>query len=125
MKIIDLLNKIANGEEVPNEFIYNGCLYENYQNGCYRHYDTENKLINNFVRQLCDDFCNLNDEVEILEEENKIPEKLETYKEKNEIFLESFCYKNLPIHKDSLSFNERVIVDKLNELIDYLKSKGE
>ena len=67
----------------------------------------------------------LDEEVEILEE-NKIPEKLETYKDRNnEIFLDDLCYKCMPIHKDSLSFNERVIVDKLNEVIDYLKSKGE
>lgn len=67
----------------------------------------------------------LDKEVEIIVEENKIPEKLETYKENNEIFLENFCYKYMPIHKDSLSFNEQVIVDKLNEVLDYLKSKGD
>lgn len=62
----------------------------------------------------------------LVEEENKIPEKLETFKDKNnEIFLDDLCYKYMPIHKDSLSFNEQVIVDKLNEVLDYLKSKGE
>jgi hypothetical protein len=61
-----------------------------------------------------------------IEEEKKIPEKLETYKDRNnDIFLDDLCYKYMPIHKDSLSFNEQVIVDKLNEVLDYLKSKGE
>ena len=60
------------------------------------------------------------------DEEKKIPEKLETYKDgNNDIFLDDLCYKYMPIHKDSLSFNEQVIVDKLNEVLDYLKSKGE
>ena len=54
----------------------------------------------------------------------ELPEKLETYKENNEMFLENFCYKNLPIHKDSLSLNEQVLVNKLNEIIDYLKNKA-
>lgn len=164
MKIIDLLNKIANGEEVPNEFIYNGCLYENYQNGCYRHYDTENKLINNFVRQLCDDFCNLNDEVEIkaekkedkpitkesiealgyacgeikklfesgwnksienkpLEEENKIPEKLKI--EQDGQTYNNFYIVNQNGTKCYLTKHSKMIVETLNQVIDYLKSKGE
>ena len=73
MKVINLLNKIAKGEEVPNRFIYNGCLYENYQNGCYRHYDYDGRYTNieKFVNKLCDDFCNLNDEVEIIEEDKE------------------------------------------------------
>ena len=59
-------------------------------------------------------------------EEKKIPEKLETYRDRNnEIFLDDLCYKYMPIHKDSLSFNEQVIVGEINAIIDYLKSKGE
>ena len=71
-------------------------------------------------------YMNLGKEVEILEEPKEIPEKLETYKDRNnEIFLHDLCYKYMPIHKDSLTSNEQVIIDKLNELIDYLESKGE
>jgi len=125
MKVIDLLNKIANGEEVPKKIEYRNDIYILTDNYCY--YCKETNLI--LSDRLYAEQSRLNDEVEILEEEKKIPEKLETYKDKNnEIFLDDLCYKYMPIHKDSLSFNEQVIVDKLNEIIDYLhylKSKGE
>lgn len=80
MKIIELLNKIANGEEVPKKiefcfrtFEYNGiddylCIDKNdytkedYCNG----YSIHKWIFGN----------NLNDTVEILEEEKKIPEEL-------------------------------------------------
>lgn len=56
--------------------------------------------------------CRLDDTVEILEEK-KIPEKLEKY-----------------IHTDSLNYNQcnymfEKLTNKYNELLDYLKSKGE
>lgn len=128
MKIIDLLNKIANGEDVPVKIKYKGrILYyddedneTNNYNATFNYYDKDgNKgLFSGWIGQY------INNEVEILEEEKKIPEKLETFKDKNnEIFLDDLCYKYMPIHKDSLSFNEQVIVDKLNEALDYLKSK--
>ena len=101
MKIIDLLNKIANGEEVPKKvhikqfqdnFIFNGYTYlrddEEAQN-IYWYLHTEA----------------LNYEVEILEEEKKIPEKLPN----------NFHYTG----------EEENIANKINEIIDYLKSKGE
>ena len=104
MKIIDLLNKIANGEEVPKkihikefqcDFIFNGYIYlsdEKNQQNIY----------------WCLHSRALNYEVEILEEEKKIPEKL------NEDFNQhcnEYLYKK--------------VEDKVNEIIDYLKSKGE
>lgn len=111
MKIIDLLNKIANGEDVPKKIIYQNYIYE------YQHRrDTENSF--NYMcnengkylsrRYFIDNI--LNDEVEILEEENKIPEK---------------------IQKDDFEgINEEepklwIAIRKINEIIDYLKSKGE
>lgn len=125
MKVIDLLNKIANGEEVPSKIKYRDKIFV---------YDKDDQcyIVENY--NVCDDLLmslsnhkgtDLNYEVEILEEK-KIPKKLETFKDRNnEIFLDDLCYKYMPIHKDSLSFNEQVIVDKLNEVLDYLESKGE
>ena len=71
IKIIDLLNKIANGEEVPKKIKYRDWLYE-FEKDCNDYmcqYDSLLYRENDDVRQF------LNDEVEILEEENKI-EKL-------------------------------------------------
>ena len=75
MKVIELLNKIANGEEVPKKFKYKGEIY------IYRTYTFEDGDVMtgygfedggwlNIWRD------NLNDEVEIIEENKKI-EKLD------------------------------------------------
>jgi len=120
MKIIDLLNKIANGEEVPRK-IQIGCeiltLDDNKENYSYDKNDEYygDKLIHWF---------DLNEEVKILEEEKKIPEKLPYYslekiqkaKNKDEW------------REERISLLEKRIDDyhnKINEIIDYLKSKGE
>ncbi len=84
MKIIDLLNKIAKGEEVPKEIMF----------------DTDRYYLNNnnhYVRE-CGDFIQrldieynlvgcLNDEVEIIEEEKEI-EKLSPYIKGNDLEFE-------------------------------------
>lgn len=105
MTIIQLLNKIANGEEVPKKIKYKNWLYE-FNKNCNDYlcqYDSLLYRENDDVRQF------LNDEVEILEEEKKIPEKLKLYAPYPE------C--------EDTRFED--VEDKLNEIIDYLKSKGE
>lgn len=98
MKVIDLLNKIANGEEVPKKIKIKQWEYN---------IEDENLEYELFDRLFEEDF-ELNDEVEILEEK-KIPEK---------------------IQKDDFEgINEEsklwVAIRKINEILDYLKSKGE
>lgn len=97
MKIIDLLNKIANGEEVPKKVRFAGIIFE---------YDEDDQMYNNNEYKNICDYAFLNDEVEILEEEKKIPEKLDD----TELYLTE---------------NQKLIVNKINSIIDYLKSKGE
>ena len=94
MKIIDLLNKIANGEEVPEKVvdITRGIFIESTEE-----YDLYNKLYEEDIY--------INDEIEILGEGKKIPEKLDEY--------------------EYDTANEILIIRKINEIIDYLKSKGE
>ena len=104
IKIIDLLNKIANDEEVPKKIKWQGQIYEYssverfyYQNSwsMYRDFYTEGNC--------------LNDEVEILNEakEDKIQKiyHCETSLTQNEV--EIFITENL-----------NQMVDKINELID-------
>lgn len=57
----------------------------------------------------------MNDEVEILEEK-KIPEKIEYYDDSIAWVIDDV---------GQLSDVDKVIIDKLNDVIDYLKSKGE
>ena len=116
MKIIDLLNKIANGEEVPKKIKINNFIYE-YRDYMYctekaNYQDIEDYLFGKW------NFNILNNEVEILEEEKKIPEKLSTWysvevKQSDE---ENIEYAN---------YNFETMYKKINEIIDYLKSKGD
>ena len=104
MKVIDLLNKIANEEEVPKKIYYGKLIYEwtglNYYNVI------NDEFLENHIA-----LEDLNYPVEIIEEEKKIPEKLEEY-----------------IHTDSLNYNQcnymfETLTNKYNQIIDYLKSK--
>lgn len=112
---IDLLNKIANGQEVPQKIkvgnkIYN---YETFNIGKGDNYFTaEWEEVKGYRISYDGTYYyleirdyNLNDEVEIIEEEKKIPEKIK----------DKYCSQ---ISKVELA-------QKYNEIIDYLKSKGE
>ena len=72
MKVIDLLNKIANGEEVPKKIKYEKDTYIHIDNYCYYCEDTNLILSDRIFAE----YSKLNDEIEIIEEPKKI-EKLE------------------------------------------------
>lgn len=118
MKVIDLLNKIAKGEEVPKKIIIGEYKYEycerldemfNYKNIDTNDYLTEDWFIENI----------LNDEVEIIEEDKDIEELMieqdgSTYYIRNEYGTK--CY---------LTKHSYLIADKVNELIREInKLKG-
>ena len=63
IKVIDLLNKIANGEEAPKKIKYNDEEYHTNIFNTYYFDDNNGTALN---------FENLNDEVEIIEEEPEI-----------------------------------------------------
>ncbi len=123
IKLIDLLNKIANGEEVPKKirvlsnnetFIYERELDD---------YIGENNdgLFNEcIINTICLETF-LNDTVEIIEEEKKIPDKWNdlsfTTMRKREDSIDD------DIHK--LKGYIETIMRTQNEFIDYLKSKGD
>ena len=110
MKIIDLLNKIANGEKIKAMHKLFSLEYYNLS----EFHISYDKSINDFT--LGDLIRILNDEVEIIEEK-KIPEKI--------------CTNRIINTKDILEFE--MIQNKINaeytyainEIIDYLESKGE
>jgi hypothetical protein len=109
MRIIDLLNKIANGEEVP-KFWWNGCIHEvqkEYGTNKYSIFDTYCKRYKKIELE------DLNEEIKFVEEEKKIPEKIPE---------EIIVGKKQPTHRI------KKIEKKINEIIsylDYLNSKGE
>ena len=115
IKIIDLLNKIANGEEVPEKIKINNVIYE-YRGYMYctkkaNYQDIEDYLFGKW------NFNILNDEVEIIEEDKEI-EKISLYYRvpndiKDEVIFDTLC---------EFIENQRKQEDKINELIDKVNS---
>lgn len=107
IKIIDLLNKISKGEDVPRkikygetEYIANNRVYEDYKGD----------LLLPVIRYT----YQLNSEVEIIEE-IKLPEKLGYQDNADRTFyLNRKKYNSEPI---------KLLSKKINEIIDYLESK--
>lgn len=93
IKIIDLLNKIANNEEVPKKIKYGKDTYIHIDNYCYYCEDTNLILSDRIFAE----YSKLNDEVEIIEEPKKI-EKLKA--------------------KYTSQVGKLELANKINELID-------
>ena len=104
MKVIDLLNKIANGEE-PKKIKYNGNVYE------YEEYGYFSDDIGYIFDKYYPSGKVLNDEVEIIEEDKKI-EKLND----NDLELET-------INTRCWEYNFSQVKDKINEIIEVLNEK--
>lgn len=67
MKVIELLNKIANGEEVPKKIqVYSDIFVFDNSNNVYEHEETKNNLLSIYNGNI------LNYEVRIIEEDKKI-----------------------------------------------------
>jgi len=108
--IYELLGMIKDGK-APKKIKVYGKVYIN--NNCNCYLDEKNEsLCNNVEIPMF-----LNDEVEILEEEKKIPEKMDRELNCDDDTLRGLVASVNEIYKE--------IADKYNEIIDYLKSKGE
>ena len=145
MKIIDLLNKIANGEEVPKKIaiqnkvlIYNEDEILNLQD-CYYMVDDEDATWEIWAYEL-------NDKVEILEEEPRNINMCGSWLTKSEYDkfvkgeeekkmpekLEEFDIQGLEVSGYSMTQAEYLLEDGIREnrkminwILDYLKSKGD
>ena len=114
IKIIDLLNKIANDEEIPKKILLNGIVFE-YQGDDYLYKDEDKKEHWLFSASYTDKYTWLENflkaEVEIIEEPKKIEclEKIEltSFNDTNEMCLIS------------------ELADKINELIDEINNLKE
>ena len=104
MKVIDILNKIANGEEVPEKINYMGDIYT-YDEEILDYYDNDDVLLfdthNNFI---------LNEEVEIIEEDKKIEKVCRC----DDYDMQDYGELYFP------SKNEEILGRKINEIIDYI-----
>lgn len=113
MKIIDLLDKIANGEEVPKKIrIDHWCYKFEWVEHESNYYDKHEDI--DLMSCLSCDKEELNYEVHELKEEKKIPEKIPY----PHIEIESSA-------EDEIRDYLYKVKDKFDELIDYLQSKGD
>jgi len=106
MKIIDILNKIANGEEVPNKVSFLDKEYEYHKD----HMDYFDSNWGSLFQRIIDEYYEWLDlEVEILEITIHNKEDLRTSKRKIEKLerVEDFKFARL--------------IDKINEIIDYIQ----
>ena len=120
IKIIDLLTKIANGEEVPKKILLNGIIFE-YQGDDYLYKDEDKKEHWLFSVSYTDKYMwlenFLKDEAEIIEEPKKI-EKIEIYEDSNgHYFYDKHC-KKIYITCDEINF----MFEQFNELIDEINN---
>lgn len=79
MKIIDLLNKIAKGEEVPKKIKYEKDTYIHIDNYCYYCEDTNLILSDRIFAE----YSKLNDEVEVIEEDKKMANYITNLQQEN------------------------------------------
>ena len=105
MKVIDLLNKIANGEEVPRKIRYDG-IDMFWCEPCKIHEVVDVKEGELCGKSLYNILDNLNDEVEIIEEDKKIEKIWFSLYEMERVNKEV-------LEKIENKINE--IIDKLNE----------
>ena len=113
----ELLGMVKDGK-APKRIIYDEYVYElnedreNYE----KEIDPITTLNWDYIIMNC-----LNEKVEIIEKEKKIPEKIEIYEDEEGHYFIDNHWKKIYITCDEVNF----MVEEFNQLIDYLKSKGE
>ena len=116
IRVIDLLNKIANAEEVPKKIKYNDDEYIHIDNYCYFCEETNEILSQNTYAE----FSRLNDEVEILDEEEFEDIEEITIRDKtigfpNGEWTARNMDKAFSIKINQLIKNQKKIIEKLNK----------
>ena len=120
MKVIDLLNKIANGEEVPKKIKFNFFKYEfNEEERQYKRNSED--LDYGFGEDVILDIV-LGDEVEIIGEGKKIKKIKVDYSPDIE---EAIFYDDgdKPDHCILGDAGTKLLIDKINEIIDYINKE--
>ena len=105
IKLIELLNKIVNGEDLPKKIKIQEYVFELSKD--YEHYYyNEDVEITHLINH---NFSNLNDEVEILEDNTEEIEELECE--------ESKMYCDTQLIESTKTAKQEDIIDKINELV--------
>ena len=120
IKIIDLLNKIENGEEVPKKILLNGIIFE-YQGDDYLYKDEDKKEHWLFSAGYTDKYMWLEDflkaEVEIIEDPKKIEKWGEGALEEMEKCTD-YTLEDLQKYIRILAETQNELIDEINNLKD-------
>ena len=120
MKVIDLLNKIANGEEVPKKILYkyqNKDFYEEYLLKWNKKYEAYYTTKDNtpITHLLADNLWNLNDEIEIIEDTLNKDKKIEKLDLQYNDTIKGIKFEEqILMYCDNLQFKINEIIDKVN-----------
>ena len=122
MRVIDLLNKIANGEQ-PKTIKYRDDVYEfDCYEGDWGYVNKEYCRYKWFANEIdCDLKEQLNDEVEIIEENKKIGK---LYLNDEYLFSNNLSKEFTREDRRLLDSNFKELGNKINEIIDYLNKGG-
>lgn len=117
MRVIDLLNKIANGEEVPSKIMYQDKIYYMVGNNDYENYEYDEEPT---LMYAIGNTHNINDDIEIIEEDKKENKKIEKFKDYIPIGLTRM---GADFRKEDVFDSLMKIGDKINEIIDKLNKE--
>jgi hypothetical protein len=112
MKVIDLLNKIANDEEVPKKIHIRDLDKYTWQEDVKAYWSDVDE--NDLLSDLDLSATNLKEDIDIIEEpqEHKIPKK---------ITMRAELVGDINNKIENLNINQIAIEDKINEILDYLE----
>lgn len=121
MKVIDLLNKIANGEKVPKKIKYGHYVYwYDIKSKDYKNAEVEYTQYLISCKYHSTDF--LNDEIEIIEDTQIEDKKIEKISILNTDYYMNECYYET-LSKAEITSDIQILKYKLNEIIDRLNDE--
>lgn len=112
IRVIDLLNKIANGEDVPEKILYKEKIFEfDKLEKCYITSNFDNTVMNDLGIYLDDglNMNSLNDNVEIIEEQQEID--IQNIEDIKDVFIEN----------SSCGEDVKYLARKYNEILKWAK----
>lgn len=136
MKVIDLLNKIANGEEVPKKIqVYSDIFVLDYGNKVYEHQKTRTNLLSIYNGNILNYEVRIKEEKEMCHKCGKYPSEYnQTYcefclgiseedKKIEKITMRAGLVGDIDNKLENLDINIMAVEDKINEIIDYINKE--
>lgn len=117
MKLIDLLVDIANNG------VSEGMCFK-YFDRIDKQYDTRVASLELIYYLLNYDRVDINDEIEIIEDTSKEDRKIKRIQSNGESLYSEYIGEWL-IHKERYTEYDELLMNKINEIIDYINTKGE